>query len=530
MKYFLLSFICFAFFILLFNVISLAQSKQPHPNVIFIVIDDLGSAWIPPYAKDLKAGDLEDAIIQQYKKQQKGKGEFNIEKQLEAARTCMPFLDKLSEKGVKFNRCFTTAALCSPSRAGMMTGKYSTSWGAYTLPEVESYGIPAGILTLPTKFQQSGYNTGIIGKWHVAPHDEKLKNTGDVAHYKSSAAPGYHPLDRGFNYYYGYNTANSTYIAPQDLWENRNIVPAFTDKDFLTEILNAKAKQFVQESVNKNKPFFLYYAPMSMHGNITPCPTKYSDKFKSGIPFTNIYAGHLLALDEGIKEIYSVLEKAGQVENTLFILCSDNGPAYAIPPYSAPYKGGKGTGWLGGTHSPLIMVMPGKTNAMFNNDLVSCLDILPTALDVAGLVVPKGLDGVSLKKLIFEGRQQKPHDMIFSSGLHSARWSYSYYEESLKKNMDNNDCPVYVWGLDDTYFSLQLTKVKPGIYDKLPNGQPAQNLLFNYVIDPLNKTWMKPENSKQKTLVTKTREWLQKQKDPIQDRKKEHLELIEQMK
>ncbi len=100
--------------------------------------------------KNLKAGDVEEVIINEYKKRQKDNAAFSIEKHLEAARTCMPFVDKLSAGGVKFNKCFNTAALCSPSRASILTGKYSASWGAYTLPEVESFGIPAGILALPS--------------------------------------------------------------------------------------------------------------------------------------------------------------------------------------------------------------------------------------------------------------------------------------------------------------------------------------------------------------------------------------------
>ncbi len=96
--------------------------------------------------------------------------------------------------------------------------------------------------------------------------------------------------------------------------------------------------------------------------------------------------------------------------------------------------------------------------------------------------------------------------------------------------MDNTDCPVYVWGLDDNYFSLHLTEVQPGTYEKLPNGMAPQNLMFNYVTDPLNKTVLKAENNNQKLLQTKTREWLQKQKEPIRDRKKEHQVLIGQIK
>lgn len=523
MKYFLRFLSCFTVFMVGINFIGFSQTKQTKPNIIFIVIDDLGSGWLPPYAKNLKESDVEDAIIQSYTKQHQASGKFNLTKHLEAAKNSMPFLDKLSEQGVKFNKCFTTSSLCAPSRASMITGKYSQSWGVYTIPEIEKSGIPKNIKSLPEIFQSAGYSTAMIGKWHLAPLDAANKATLGADHFKSSSAPGYSPLDKGFDYYYGYNAPNSKYDNPKDLWEgNKPVLPA--GNEFLTEVLSSKAKDFVEASLTDKKPFFLYYAPMTLHGGITPTPEKYSNKFDTGIPFTNTYAGHLLALDEGIKGIYTVLEANKQVENTLFIICSDNGSPYPVPPYNAPFKGGKGTGFLGGSHSPLIMVMPGKTKAMFSDQLVSTLDILPTALDIAGLKIPDKLDGISLKKLITTGDQENAHEMIFSSGLHSARWSYNYYDKTSKKNMDNENCPVYLWGIDNNNYSLQLTPVKPGLYQALPKGQPSQIQIFNYVTDPQNVSPLDKEDGR--LLTIKSKEWLKKQSTPLRDRIEEHKKLI----
>ncbi|RZJ71866.1 MAG: hypothetical protein EOO47_22730 [Flavobacterium sp.] len=494
-----------------------AQTKAAKPNVIFIVIDDIGTAWLPPYAKNLKPDDVEDVVAKAYQEQQKSKV-FDMEKHLEAARTSMPFLGQLAQKGVVFNKAFNSAALCAPSRAGIITGKYSQSWGAYTLTEIEQGGIPKDVQALPSIFQKSGYATALIGKWHLAQKDQNNKQNLDLDHFKSSAAPGDHPLDRGFDYYYGYNGANSTYLGSKDLWENHKTVPSMAEKDFLTDTLSAKAKSFVEKSLASKKPFFLYYAPMTLHGGLTLSPEKYRSKFNTGVPFTDNYAGHLLALDEGIRKLYDALAKAGQIENTLFVLCSDNGSPYPVPPYNAPYKGGKGTGWMGGSHSPLIMVMPGKTKVMYSDDLVSCLDILPTALDVAGLEVPKNLDGVSLKKLILEGKQAKPHQILFSSGLNSARWSYNYYDQALGKLLDNDYCPAYLNAISDTYFSIQLTPVKPNQYVKMPNGFPYENLLFNYTKDPLSVTPLKTDAD----LALKAKAWLNNMASPLKDQKEEN--------
>lgn len=513
------------FIIIIFPYNIRAQEIKSSPNVVFVLIDDLGSAWIPPYAENLLPTDMEDVIVQEYKNRHKADA-FDIEKHLDAARNSMPFLAKLSEDGIKFNKCFTTSALCAPSRAGILTSRYSQNWGGSTIPEVIRKGIPKDYQILPKLFQENGYSTGLIGKWHVAARDETLNKIKDIDHYKTSSAIGQHPLDNGFDYYYGYNAPNSTYIAPKDIWENRKMVPPFPEEAFLTDIFNTKAKNFVQESINKKKPFFLIYSPMTIHGGLTACPDKYKNQFDTGIWFSDNFAGHLLALDKGIEGIYDVLKQSGQIKNTLFILCSDNGGVTAVPPYNSPYKGGKGTGWLGGSHSPLIMVMPGRTATGFSNKLVSTLDILPTALDVAGIDIPEQLDGISLKKVIFGEKFEEGHSILYSSGLHSSRWSYSYYDNKQQRNMDNEDCPIYAWSLNDTFFSLSLTAVKPGTYENFPFGTGSQNFFYNYEKDPLGKKDVK-KNSEYEFMNTGLKNWLKKQVEL--DRQHDHELLIQQV-
>lgn len=507
--------VCSLVLLLLLSHALFCQNKKP--NVVFVVVDDIGPAWISPYAAVLKKEDVEPEITELYRQQQKVAA-VDVDKHIEAARNAMPFLNQLAKRGLVFNKCFTSAAVCAPSRAGMLTGRYSQNWGAYSLTEIEMGGIPGNVPFLPEAFSSAGYNMAAIGKWHLGPHDAKQKQILDDAHFKSSAAPGVHPLDRGFNYFYGYNNAFSIYDGAPDLWENRQPVAAFSKDSFLTEILNHKARNFIAANASSGKPFFLYYAPMTLHGGVTPSPQKYRSKFNTGIDFTDTYAGHLLALDEGLKEIYDEIKRQGKLDNTLFVLCSDNGAPYPVPPYNAPFKGGKGSGWLGGSHSPLIVVAPGMTKGGFSDELVSCLDILPTLIDIAGLKVPPGLDGKSLKGVLQGNKKAHPHDVIYSAGLHSARWSYSYFAASLKKNQDNQSCPVYLLGISDNQLYMSLSEVPAGLYEKLPNGQPAQASFYNYVKDPKTSQPLTP-SATTIALQQAAINWLKKCKPPIRDRK-----------
>lgn len=465
------------------------------PNVFFVLIDDVGPGWIQPYAKHLSVEDVEHEITVAYQQKQ-NKYTVDVARHLEAAQNAMPFLDKLAAEGTIFNRCYTTASLCAPSRAGILTGCYQQKWGAYDNTDIDKHtGIPDDITCLAENFDEAGYNTAMIGKWHVGIKDQALKGTeamqaekrsndwkANRLGYETSCAKGHHPYDRGFDYYFGYNSPGSRYYEADDLWEGRERVPRRPKGEFLTELFTDKVEDFVKASVDKNEPFFVYYAPMTLHGRIDPSPEKYSKQFNTGVPFTDTYAGHLLALDKGIESIFKVLEEGGQLNNTIFILCSDNGAPYGLPPYNAPYKGGKGTGWMGGSHTPLIMWYPKGIKKQFSNELVSTTDILPTALDFAGVEFDSAIDGRSLKNYL-TGREEKgPRQELYSVGLHSTRWSHSYFGQRYKK--DSDKCPLYTWRLDDeNKVMLIISETPAGLYKEFPDGRPASVELFDLVID-----------------------------------------------
>ena len=519
---------------------NVGKNAEP-PNIIVVNIDDLGPAWLPPYARRLKPSDVEEVICQKYAKERATQGAFDLQKHLDAAKTSMPCLDGLARQGAVFDWCFSTASLCAPSRSGLLTGSYQQRWGAFSIPDVSEVGIPQKVPCLVETFKQAGYDCGIIGKWHVGIRDPaiwdlaeakaktaKHKTIAEVAAslgYDTSCAPGHHPLDRGFAYYFGYNRHASQYYEADDLWENHHRVGKRPPGEFLTDLFNAKAIEFVTQALQRDRRFFLYYAPMTVHGQLLPPPEKYSSQFHTGIKNTDDFAGHLRALDEGIRGVFDVLKAHHQDHNTLFILTSDNGPASAIPPYNAPLHGGKGTGWLGGCHVPLIVYWPDHVQLTVRDDLVSHLDILPTALDAAGLKPPQPVDGQTLLPLLRGEVAASAHQRLFSAGLHAGNWSYPYFETNKNKR-DERTCPMYLWGLSKTSLLMFITPTLPGVYNAFPQGRAAQTLYFDIGRDPQQKNNVYAPGPEVQKAATAIANWLQTTTPPAAIHQNDYREFL----
>lgn len=510
---------------------NLIGQSKPKMNVIVVVIDDIGPALLSPYAKAIKPEDLENAALDAYSIRYKTK--VDVQKHLETAKKSMPFLDSMSAQAIVFNRAFATSSICAPSRAGLLTSKYQETWGAYNLEDMASTGIPLKETILAELFQKNGYTSAVIGKWHVGLNDRRGDNSLDMPHRRTSCVAEYHPLRRGFDYYYGYNASASKYYNGNDLWEGFSPAALRPETEFLTDHLNEKANEFIKSSVEKNRPFFMYYAPMTIHGALKAPPLKYMAKFSSGIQFTDIVAAHLLALDEGLRNIFETLKKNNQDKNTLLVICADNGAANATMPYSAPFKGGKGSGLLGGSRVPLIMILPGTTKYLKVDANVSNMDIMPTALDLAGIKIPANLDGVSLKNILLKRDLTfKPHDYLFSSGSHAISWSLNYMdgvtpiEQTAEK--DRKFCPNFLWGIHDNNVFFNLSPIKKGLYESLPDGLPEQKFFYDLNADlKQNINLYKMQGAVQKNLEMKTLEWLGLRKEPAVYNKEAYKTLVD---
>jgi uncharacterized sulfatase len=532
-----------------------ALCRAEKPNVILILLDDIGTGWVSPYAQRLTTADLEPEILAAYRRVHGHQGPVDPAAHIKAAADCMPYLSKLAEGGAVFDRCFATASLCAPSRAGLLTGSFQQSWGAYWNKDVDDHGIPADRVVLAEPLQKAGYRCGMIGKWHVAKKDpavmdrvwkeqrgeelpippgykgrwpdfsKLLKGSG----WQSSSFPGQHPLDRGFDYYFGYNSHDSKYFRAAELWENRARVPQRPEGEFLTDLFNDRSCEFIESAVNDEKPFFLYYAPMTLHGGIVPPPQKYSALFNTGNRYTDEYAGHLLALDAGIEQIFQTLEKYGQAENTLFFFSSDNGcTLYNVPPYNAPNRGGKGTGWMGGLNVPFVVWQPGVVKPGINREIVSLADVMPTVLEAAGASIPEGIDGKSLLPYLNGKSQNGPRESLGSANIQSSRWSYCYEANGENNKQDAEQAPLYAWYLKGDSMLMRTTAVRPGLYKALPDGYPAQTLFFDIAADPQQRKNLASDFPEQVQVYDQgIRKWLGDVEVPITSQQEDYRELLE---
>lgn len=476
------------------------------PNIVLILMDDVGTGWIPPYTETLTADNIEPEIVRRYQRKQGHRGVIDLEAHLTAARNSMPTLSRLSKEAAVFHNAFATASLCSPSRAGLLTGSFQQKWGAYWNKDVDDHGIPADRMLISEALKPSGYRCGMVGKWHVAKNDPRIMETAWVEdlgqtlpipeHYKglwpdlrkammskawkTSAMPGQHPLDRGFDYYFGYNSYDDKDYNSETLWEGWDRVSKRPDGEFLTDLFNQKAVAFIESSLDKGGPFFLYYAPKTLHGGIQRPPEAYVQAFDTGNKFTDLFAGHLLALDDGINKIMSTLEQRGQLQNTLIILSADNGfTLYDVPPHNAPNRGGKGTGWLGGLNVPLLIWQPRLIRPGHYRNIVSLADLMPTILETVGASTPAGIDGVSLFPFLIGATPVPPRQSLGSAGIHSSRWSYCYEANGESNKEDAMEAPLYFWFMEGDNLMMKITPVTPGLYANLPDGLPARTMLFN---------------------------------------------------
>ena len=542
-------------FPILFALLSTISVEAEKPNIVLVLLDDVGTGWVPPYAERLSPEDIEDVVLAEYIRVHGHQGQILKSAHIEAASEAMPTLSRLAEEGAVFDRAFATASLCAPSRAGLLTGSFQQQWGAYWNKDVDDYGIPEDRTVIAEPLQEAGYRTGIVGKWHVAEKDPKfveeiwvnelgqelpvhkyykgmwpkilgfLKETA----WKTSSKPGQHPLDRGFDYYFGYNSYDDRDYRSRTLWEGWDLVPQRPEGEFLTDLFNEKAVDFIDRSLDEGKPFFLYYAPKTLHGGIQRPPEKYVDVFDTGNVFSDEYAGHLLALDHGLEMIMETLEAHQQEDNTLFIFSSDNGcTLYNVPPYNAPNRGGKGTGWMGGLNVPLIVWQPGAVSSGINNEIASLADIMPTVLEAAGVSIPDGIDGRSLLPYLTRETAEGPRDSLASASIHSSRWSYSYEANGENNKKDAKDAPLYAWYLEGDDLMMLVTAIKPGLYEQLPEGYPEQVLLFNIDDDQAQLNNLAQGNlANLAPMRAALNDWLRDMNEPMTSQQSDYQRLLE---
>jgi arylsulfatase A-like enzyme len=366
---------------------STVGAAEDKPNIIFIMADDLGNADLGYRGSDIKT----------------------------------PNIDKLANEGVRLEN-FHGMPVCTPSRAALMTGRYPMRYGLQTLVifPSHSYGLPTDERTLPQALKEAGYRTMMVGKWHLGHADKK-----------------FWPQNRGFDYFYGNLVGEVDYFTKSrggvvDWQRNGKF---FTEKGYYTTLIGDEAVRLINEQ-DKDRPFFLYFASLAPHAPYQATKAD-QDRNASTIkdPTRRTYAAMITSLDDQVGRIVTALEKRGLRENTLIIFSSDNGgPRSAViasgahskeeraaggvkqeslPANNGILRGGKGSLYEGGVRTPTIFNWPAKIKPYVVNEPLHMVDIMPTALALAGAKASpdKPLDGKNIWATVAEGKPS-PHDDI----------------------------------------------------------------------------------------------------------------------
>ncbi|TWU38536.1 sulfatase-like hydrolase/transferase [Novipirellula artificiosorum] len=367
-----------------------------------------------------------------------------------------PNIDALGKQGVRFSNAYVTAASCSPSRAGLMSGRYqqrfgfefNTAGGAIT--HRLHRGLDPSVVTLTDVLKQAGYVTGMFGKWHLGTQ------------------PQFHPQARGFDEFYGFLAGAHSFFpakAPQPFHSTimRDKSPLI-EPEYLTDAIARETVRFID--ANQDKPFFAYVPFNAVHTPIE-ATKKYQDRFPDESDQTQRdYYAMTSALDDAVGSIVAAIDKHGLSENTLVIFVNDNGgPIYTGVQSNGPLKLGKLFLFEGGIRVPMVIKLPGRfePNTVYDQP-TSTLDLFPTICAAAGIKVPAGinLDGVDLTPFINRQSTGTPHETLFWSNgpniaVRQGKWK-------LVKSYDNT------WLFDlaaDIGESKNLADSRPEIVEQL---------------------------------------------------------------
>ena len=351
------------------------EGQRRSPNIVLIVSDDMGYADIGIHgSQDIST----------------------------------PNIDELARGGTRFTDAYVSGPYCSPTRAGLMTGRYQERFGHEFNPDGSEamrhvLGLPLTEVTIADYFRAAGYRTALFGKWHLGSSEE------------------FHPMSRGFDEFFGFLGGDHSYIDPQlsgpdPLLDGRKPVEK---TEYLTDVFTDRAVEFIKS--NRTRPFFLYLAYNSVHTPLQ-APEKYLKRFPQIADRTRrTYAAMLSAMDDGIGRTLSALKDTGLEEDTLIIFLNDNGgptmPGTTVNGSSnAPFRGSKRQTWEGGIRVAFMIRWKGKlAEGKTDSRPIIQLDVLPTALAAAG-IRPKpqsNLDGVNLLPFLSGKKSGRVHEALY---------------------------------------------------------------------------------------------------------------------
>jgi arylsulfatase A-like enzyme len=374
---------------------GIAESAETtKPNIVYIVADDLGWKDVGFHGSDIKT----------------------------------PNIDRLAETGARLEQ-FYAQPMCTPTRAALMTGRYPFRYGLQTavIPSGHTYGLATDEWLLPQTLKEAGYETAIIGKWHLGHADRK-----------------YWPRQRGFDYQYGPLIGEIDYFTHEQhgvLDWYRNNKP-LKERGYSTTLIGNEAVKFITAH-DPAVPLYLYLTFNAPH---TPyqAPQAYLDRYQNiADPSRRAYAAMITAMDDEIGRVVAALEKKGMRDNTLIIFQSDNGGTrnamfagegdmskIKIPCDNGPYRDGKGSLYEGGTRVVAFANWPGHIKAGSTVDaMIHVVDMYPTLAGLAGAPLGKSkpLDGLNVWPAISEGKPSPRTEIVynvepFRAGIRDGDW------------------------------------------------------------------------------------------------------------
>jgi arylsulfatase A-like enzyme len=343
-----------------------SYSAETKPNILLILADDVG--W----------------------------GEFGFQGGLDIPT---PNIDSIATNGVKFTQGYVSCPVCSPTRAGLMTGRYQTRFGHESNSGMKKLGLDVNETTIANRLKSLGYATCAVGKWHL----------GEI--------PKYHPLKRGFDEFFG-TLANTPYFHPAlfvDSRQSPEVISITDDKFYTTEQYGLRVTDWIQK--HHDEPWFVYL-PFNAQHNPLEAPQSYVDRFPQiSDKKRRTFAGIMSAMDDSVGRVLNKIRDLGQEERTLIIFLSDNGgPTKSTTSSNLPLRGLKAMTWEGGIRIPFCMQWKGHLPAgkVYEQPVIQ-LDLHPTIVTAAGGKVDTKwkLDGVDLVPYLTGQNSGQPHESLF---------------------------------------------------------------------------------------------------------------------
>ncbi|GIW90577.1 MAG: N-acetylgalactosamine-6-sulfatase [Pirellulaceae bacterium] len=390
-----------------------------------------------------------------------------------------PHIDSLAANGVRFTQGYVSGPYCSPTRAGLLTGRYQTRFGHEFNSVANVSGLPLSERTLAERLKEAGYVTCAIGKWHLGRSEP------------------YRPMRRGFDEFYG-TLANTPFFHPTQFIDSRvspDIQQIADDTFYTTEAYGKRAVEWLEK--NHHRPWFLYLPFNAQHAPVQ-APQRYLDRFAHiGDERRRTFAAMMAALDEAVGQVLEKIRQLGQEENTLIFFVSDNGgPTRQTTSSNGPLRGFKATTWEGGIRVPFCVQWKGKYPAgtVYEHPVIQ-LDIVPTCLAAAGVKIEPEwkLDGVDLTPYLTGQNRERPHQTLYwrfgnQWAIRHGDWKlvvanggsgqpelYNLAEDIAESQNLAERYPERVTELKRLYDAWKAEQAEPLAPRERPNGNRAQN-------------------------------------------------------